>query len=33
VYVTKPVQYDAFVDALTRLGMFLEIIKVPHAKK
>jgi CheY-like chemotaxis protein len=32
VYVTKPVQYDAFVDALTRLGMFLEIIKVPHAK-
>ena len=29
VYVTKPVQYEAFVDALTRLGMFLEIIKVP----
>jgi CheY-like chemotaxis protein len=29
VYVTKPVQYDAFVDALKRLGMFLEIIKVP----
>ena len=29
VYVTKPVQYEDFVDALTRLGMFLEIIKVP----
>jgi CheY-like chemotaxis protein len=32
VYVTKPVQYEAFVDALTRLGMFLEIIKVPQAR-
>ena len=29
VYITKPVQYQDFVDALTRLGMFLEIIKVP----
>ena len=29
VYVTKPVQYDEFVEALKRLGMFLEIIKVP----
>jgi CheY-like chemotaxis protein len=33
VYITKPLQYEAFVDALTRLGMFLEIIKVPNAKK
>jgi len=33
VYITKPLQYEAFVDALTRLGMFLEIIKVPHASK
>ena len=33
VYVTKPVQYESFVDALTRLGMFLEIIKVPQARK
>jgi CheY-like chemotaxis protein len=33
VYITKPVRYEDFVDALTRLGMFLEIIKVPHAKK
>ena len=33
VYITKPLQYEAFVDALTRLGMFLEIIKVPNGKK
>ena len=33
VYVTKPVQYQEFVDCLTRLGMFLEIIKVPHGRK
>jgi CheY-like chemotaxis protein len=29
VYITKPVQYQDFVDALSRLGMFLEIIQVP----
>jgi CheY-like chemotaxis protein len=29
VYISKPVKYEDFVDALTRLGMFLEIIKVP----
>ena len=33
VYITKPLQYEQFVDALTRLGMFLEIIKVPNGKK
>ena len=33
VYITKPVQYESFVDALTRLGMFLEIIKVPQGNK
>ena len=32
VYITKPLLYEQFVDALTRLGMFLEIIKVPNAK-
>jgi CheY-like chemotaxis protein len=31
VYIAKPVRYEDFVDALTRLGMFLEIIKVPSA--
>ena len=29
VYVTKPVDYDAFVDAVRRLGMLLQIVKVP----
>ncbi|HVL12415.1 MAG TPA: response regulator [Gemmata sp.] len=29
VYITKPLRYEDFVDALTRLGMFLEIIKFP----
>ncbi len=29
VYITKPVQYDRFVEALQRLGLFLEIVKLP----
>jgi CheY-like chemotaxis protein len=29
VYITKPVRYEEFVDALNRLGMFLEIVKLP----
>ena len=33
VYISKPVKYENFVDALTRLGMFLEIIKVPTARE
>lgn len=33
VYVTKPVQYQDFMDSLTRLGMFLKIIQVPHGGK
>jgi CheY-like chemotaxis protein len=28
VYLTKPIEYEAFVEAMKRLGMFLEIIKV-----
>jgi CheY-like chemotaxis protein len=31
VYMTKPVRYEDFVEALTRLGMFLEIVKLPSA--
>ena len=33
VYITKPVQHLEFVEALTRLGMFLEIIQVPNGPK
>ncbi len=29
VYLTKPVQYGEFVEAIKRLGMFLEIVKPP----
>jgi CheY-like chemotaxis protein len=31
IYITKPVRYEDFVEALTRLGMFLEIVKLPTA--
>lgn len=29
VYVTKPVQYEAFCEAIRTLGMFLSIVKIP----
>jgi CheY-like chemotaxis protein len=28
VYITKPVEYDAFIDAIRRLGFFLQIVKI-----
>ena len=31
VYLTKPVQYAEFVEAIKRLGLFLETIKPPPA--
>ncbi len=30
VYITKPVQYDQFAEAVQRLGLFLDFVKVPH---
>jgi CheY-like chemotaxis protein len=30
VYVTKPVEYEQFVEAIKRLGLFLSIVKVPR---
>ncbi len=30
VYVTKPVAYDQFVEAIKRLGLFLSIVQVPR---
>jgi len=30
VYVTKPIGYDEFIEAIKRLGMFLAIVKVPR---
>ena len=33
VYVLKPVEYTAFVEALQRLGLFLQIVKVPREEE
>lgn len=30
VYVTKPVDYQAFVEAIRRLGLFLQVVAVPY---
>ncbi|MEZ5964549.1 MAG: response regulator [Planctomycetota bacterium] len=30
IYVTKPIVYEQFVDAITRLGMFLTVVRVPE---
>ena len=30
VYVTKPVAYDDFIEAIRRLGLFLSIVRVPR---
>ncbi|MBW3541291.1 MAG: response regulator [Planctomycetes bacterium] len=30
VYVTKPVEYEAFVEAIRRLGLFLQVVRVPN---
>lgn len=29
VYITKPVMYEEFIEAIRRLGLFLAIVKVP----
>lgn len=29
VYITKPVEYDAFIEAVRRLGFFLQVVKLP----
>jgi len=29
VYVVKPMQYEAFVDAIHKLGLFLGIVRIP----
>ncbi len=30
VYITKPVEYGAFVEAIKRLGLFLQVVNVPR---
>ena len=29
VYITKPVDYVAFVEAIKRLGLFLQVVRIP----
>ncbi len=31
VYITKPVAYEAFIDAIRRLGLFLQIVQRPRS--
>lgn len=33
VYITKPVEYDAFVDAVKRLGLLLQVVQLPSEGK
>ena len=32
VYITKPVNYESFADAIRQLGLFLAVIQVPEAE-
>ena len=32
VYITKPVNYDSFADAIRQLGLFLSVIQVPEVE-
>jgi CheY-like chemotaxis protein len=29
VYITKPVEYQAFVEAINRLGLLLQVVRIP----
>ena len=33
VYITKPVEYEPFIDAVKRLGLFLQVVKLPNERK
>lgn len=33
VYITKPVGYDNFTDAIRKLGLMLAVVKLPHGLK
>ncbi len=30
IYITKPVEYESFIDAIKKLGLFLTVIEVPE---
>jgi CheY-like chemotaxis protein len=31
VYITKPVDYQSFVEAVNRLGLFLQVVRIPES--
>ncbi len=31
VYITKPVEYEGFSEAIRKLGLILAVVKIPHA--
>ncbi|MEZ0604423.1 response regulator [Paraburkholderia sp. IW21] len=33
VYITKPVEYEAFIEAVRRLGFFLQVVKLPSGPR
>lgn len=33
VYMTKPVEYDTFSEAIRKLGLMLAVVKIPHGVK
>ncbi len=33
VYITKPIDYDKFVDSIGKLGLFLLVVSIPKLKK
>jgi CheY-like chemotaxis protein len=33
VYITKPVEYEAFVEAVKRLGLFLQVVQLPPGSR
>lgn len=33
VYITKPVEYDAFVETIRRMGLFLQVVRVPEMER
>jgi CheY-like chemotaxis protein len=33
VYITKPVDYDKFTEAIRSLGLFLKIVEIPKKEK
>lgn len=33
VYITKPVNYESFADAIRQLGLFLSVIQLPEAER